>query len=88
MELTRRELVAAFLGSAVAASACRKTAPREPTPGALVDRVVDTGPYRLVRHPIYVGHTITMTSFARAHRRSRPRPSRWTCWWWAAGWRA
>ncbi|MET0405504.1 MAG: twin-arginine translocation pathway signal, partial [Cystobacter sp.] len=43
MELTRRDLVAAFLGSAVAASACRKTAPREPIPGALVDRVVEAG---------------------------------------------
>ena len=29
MELTRRELVAAFLGSAVAASACRRQGPRE-----------------------------------------------------------
>ncbi|MFY0572957.1 FAD-dependent oxidoreductase [Cystobacter fuscus] len=51
MELTRRELVAAFLGSAVAASACRKTAPREPVPGALVDRVVDTG-HRLRAGPL------------------------------------
>ncbi|HZI05568.1 MAG TPA: FAD-dependent oxidoreductase, partial [Archangium sp.] len=43
MELTRRELVAAFLGSAVAASACRRSAPREPVPGALVDRAVEVG---------------------------------------------
>ncbi|QSQ20029.1 FAD-dependent oxidoreductase [Pyxidicoccus parkwayensis] len=43
MELTRRELVAAFLGSAVAASACKRVAPREPVPGAIVDRAVDTG---------------------------------------------
>ena len=43
MELTRRELVAAFLGSAVAASACRRERPREPVPGALVDRAVDVG---------------------------------------------
>ncbi|OJH34148.1 twin-arginine translocation pathway signal [Cystobacter ferrugineus] len=51
VELTRRELVAAFLGSAVAASACRKTAPRERVPGALVDRVVDTG-HRLRAGPL------------------------------------
>ena len=43
VELTRRELVAAFLGSAVAASACRRERPREPVPGALVDRAVDVG---------------------------------------------
>lgn len=43
MELTRRELVAAFLGSAVAASACRRTRAREPVPGAIVDRAVDVG---------------------------------------------
>ena len=43
MELTRRELVAAFLGSAVAASACRGQRPREPVPGAIVDRAVDVG---------------------------------------------
>ncbi len=43
MELTRRELVAAFLGSAVAASACRRERPREPVPGAIVDRAVDVG---------------------------------------------
>jgi len=43
VELKRRELIAAFLGSAVAASACRKRAPRAPVPGGLVDRVVDEG---------------------------------------------
>ena len=43
VELTRRELVAAFLGSAVAASACRRTSPRELVPGAIVDRAVDVG---------------------------------------------
>lgn len=43
MELTRRELVAAFLGSAVAASACRRSGPREPVPGAVVDRAVEVG---------------------------------------------
>ncbi|MCP3139107.1 FAD-dependent oxidoreductase [Pyxidicoccus xibeiensis] len=43
MELTRRELVAAFLGSAVAASACRRERPREPVPGAIVDRAVEVG---------------------------------------------
>ncbi len=43
VELTRRELVAAFLGSAVAASACRRERPREPVPGAIVDRAVDVG---------------------------------------------
>ncbi len=43
MELTRRELVAAFLGSAVAASACRRSRPRAVVPGAIVDRAVEVG---------------------------------------------
>ena len=43
MELTRRELVAAFLGSAVAASACRRQGPRESVPGAIIDRAVEVG---------------------------------------------
>ena len=43
MELSRRDLITAFLGSAVAASACRKPAPRVPVPGGLVDRVVEEG---------------------------------------------
>ncbi len=43
MDLTRRELVAAFLGSAVAASACKRTGPREPVPGAIIDRAVEVG---------------------------------------------
>jgi glycine/D-amino acid oxidase-like deaminating enzyme len=43
VELTRRELVAAFLGSAVAASACRRARPRETVPGAIVDRAVEVG---------------------------------------------
>ncbi len=51
MELTRRELVAAFLGSAVAASACRRSRPREPVPGALVDRAVEVG-HRLRGGPL------------------------------------
>jgi glycine/D-amino acid oxidase-like deaminating enzyme len=51
VELTRRELVAAFLGSAVAASACRRSAPREPVPGALVDRAVEVG-HRLRKGPL------------------------------------
>ncbi|MCP3104614.1 FAD-dependent oxidoreductase [Myxococcus sp. K15C18031901] len=52
MELTRRELVAAFLGSAVAASACkRESAPRAPIPGAVVDRAVELG-HRLRGGPL------------------------------------
>jgi len=51
VELTRRELVAAFLGSAVAASACRRSAPRAPVPGALVDRAVEVG-HRLRKGPL------------------------------------
>lgn len=51
MELTRRELIAAFLGSAVAASACRKTRPRETVPGAIVDRAVEVG-HRLRGGPL------------------------------------
>ncbi len=43
MELTRRELVAAFLGSAVATSACRRARPREVVPGAIIDRAVEVG---------------------------------------------
>jgi len=43
VELTRRELVAAFLGSAVAASACRRQGPRESVPGAIIDRAVEVG---------------------------------------------
>jgi phytoene dehydrogenase-like protein len=43
MDLTRRELVAAFLGSAVAASACKRTESRAPVPGAIVDRAVEVG---------------------------------------------
>lgn len=42
MELTRRELIAAFLGSAVA-SACKRESPRAPIPGAVVDRAVEVG---------------------------------------------
>jgi glycine/D-amino acid oxidase-like deaminating enzyme len=51
VELTRRELVAAFLGSAVAASACKRQGPRAPVPGAVVDRVVETG-HRLRGGPL------------------------------------
>jgi phytoene dehydrogenase-like protein len=48
VELSRRELVAAFLGSAVAsavaAQGCRRAAPEAaPVPGALVDRAVESG---------------------------------------------
>ncbi|MBF5045162.1 MULTISPECIES: FAD-dependent oxidoreductase [Myxococcaceae] len=44
MELSRRELLAAFLGSAVAAQACRRPeASGAPVPGALVDRAVQSG---------------------------------------------
>ena len=42
MELTRRELVTAFLGSAVA-GACHGQRGREPVPGAIIDRAVDVG---------------------------------------------
>lgn len=42
MELSRRELLAAFLGSAVA-SACQRARGREPVPGAVIDRAVETG---------------------------------------------
>ncbi|MBX5482257.1 MAG: NAD(P)-binding protein [Myxococcaceae bacterium] len=41
--MTRRELVAAFLGAAVANASCRKERPRAQVPGALVDRAVETG---------------------------------------------
>ncbi|NOK02838.1 FAD-dependent oxidoreductase [Myxococcus xanthus] len=51
VELTRRELVAAFLGSAVAASACRKSGPRERVPGAVVDQAVELG-HRLRGGPL------------------------------------
>ncbi|MBM7118854.1 FAD-dependent oxidoreductase [Archangium primigenium] len=51
MELKRRELIAAFLGSAVATSACRDRTPRAPVPGGVVDRVVDTG-HRLRGAPL------------------------------------
>jgi glycine/D-amino acid oxidase-like deaminating enzyme len=43
VELTRRELIAAFLGSAVAASACKRSPVRAPVPGEIIDRAVDTG---------------------------------------------
>ncbi|NMO20434.1 FAD-dependent oxidoreductase [Pyxidicoccus fallax] len=43
MRLTRRELISAFLGSAVAASACRRSEARQPVPGAIVDRAVEVG---------------------------------------------
>ncbi len=51
MELTRRELIAAFLGSAVAASACKRSGSRALVPGELVDRAVDTG-HRLRGGPL------------------------------------
>lgn len=41
--LSRRELVAAFLGVAVANASCRKKAARAQVPGALVDRAVESG---------------------------------------------
>ncbi|SEL88984.1 NAD(P)-binding Rossmann-like domain-containing protein [Stigmatella aurantiaca] len=51
MELTRRELIAAFLGSAVAAGACQRSRPRASVPGALVDRAMETG-HRLRGGPL------------------------------------
>ncbi|SET90441.1 flavin monoamine oxidase family protein [Stigmatella erecta] len=51
MELTRRELIAAFLGQAVAAGACQRSRPRAPVPGALVDRAMETG-HRLRGGPL------------------------------------
>lgn len=51
VELTRRELIAAFLGSAVAASACQRSRPRETVPGAVVDRALETG-HRLRGGPL------------------------------------
>ncbi len=51
MELTRRELIAAFLGSAVAASACKRSRPRVAVPGAIVDRAVEVG-HRLRGGPL------------------------------------
>jgi len=51
VELTRRELVAAFLGSAVAASACRRQGPRGSVPGAIIDRAVEVG-HRLRGGPL------------------------------------
>ncbi|WP_224242302.1 FAD-dependent oxidoreductase [Hyalangium gracile] len=57
MELTRRELVAAFLGSAVAASACKRTRPREPVPGAIVDKAVEVG-HRLRGGPLPRAETV------------------------------
>ena len=42
MELSRRELVAAFLGSSVALG-CRSRSEGEPVPGAIVDRAVHVG---------------------------------------------
>ena len=57
MELTRRELIAAFLGSAVAASACKRARPREPVPGAIVDRAVDVG-HRLRGGPLPRAETV------------------------------
>lgn len=41
--INRRELIAAFLGTAVASSCKRSAAPRAQVPGSLVDRVVETG---------------------------------------------
>jgi hypothetical protein len=42
--LSRRELIAAFLGTAVAQQACRRAAPRpRPLEGAIVDRAVERG---------------------------------------------
>ena len=44
LELSRRELLASFLGAAVAAQACRRPeAGDAPVPGALVDRAVHSG---------------------------------------------
>lgn len=43
LELKRRELIGAFLGTAVATAACKRPAPRGKIEGALVDRVVETG---------------------------------------------
>jgi monoamine oxidase len=51
VELTRRELIAAFLGSAVAASACKRSRARELVPGEIIDRAVDTG-HRLRGGPL------------------------------------
>ncbi|MFY2559187.1 flavin monoamine oxidase family protein [Corallococcus terminator] len=56
MELTRRELVAAFLGSAVA-SACKREQPRAPIPGAIVDRAVEVG-HRLRGGPLPRAQTL------------------------------
>ncbi|MCY0998240.1 FAD-dependent oxidoreductase [Myxococcus sp. MISCRS1] len=56
MELTRRELIAAFLGSAVA-SACKRDAPRAPIPGAVVDRAVEVG-HKLRGGPLPVAQTV------------------------------
>ncbi|WP_342381883.1 FAD-dependent oxidoreductase [Myxococcus stipitatus] len=56
MELTRRELIAAFLGSAVA-SACKREAPRALIPGAVVDRAVEVG-HRLRGGPLPRAQTV------------------------------
>ncbi|NVJ25801.1 MULTISPECIES: FAD-dependent oxidoreductase [Myxococcus] len=56
MELTRRELVAAFLGSAVA-SGCKREQPRAPIPGAIVDRAVEVG-HRLRGGPLPRAQTL------------------------------
>nr|WP_274622049.1 FAD-dependent oxidoreductase [Myxococcus fulvus] len=54
--MTRRELIAAFLGSAVA-SACKRDAPRAPIPGAVVDRAVEVG-HKLRGGPLPVAQTV------------------------------
>ncbi|QSQ18338.1 FAD-dependent oxidoreductase [Myxococcus landrumensis] len=56
MELTRRELIAAFLGSAVA-SACKREPARAPIPGAVVDRAVEVG-HRLRGGPLPRAQTV------------------------------
>ncbi|MFY1831555.1 FAD-dependent oxidoreductase [Myxococcus fulvus] len=56
MELTRRELIAAFLGSAVA-SACKREAPRAPILGAVVDRAVEVG-HKLRGGPLPSAQTV------------------------------
>ncbi|MFT3840397.1 MAG: FAD-dependent oxidoreductase [Myxococcaceae bacterium] len=43
MELSRRELISTFLGVAVANAACKRNKPRAIVPGALIDRVSETG---------------------------------------------
>src|SRR4051812_15678808 len=41
--LSRRELIATFLGAAVANSACKKKPEHRVVPGAVIDRVSETG---------------------------------------------